>query len=189
MAKKKPAARKPRQKKPAKPTPKKRGRPPKGTPDWAPAFLAALATSANVGASCQTAGIHPTTYHARHHADQVFAAACKVALDQAVDLLELEMRRRALHGVDVPVVYKGELCYHWVDTSGRPVPPDTEGGRLVPLVLKEYSDTLAIFLAKAHRPEKFRERVDVNHKGRVDLGLAETMSDDDLARIAGAKPV
>ena len=53
----------------------------------------------------------------------------------------MEARRRALTGVEEPVYYKGEA----VDRTAK------------------YSDTLLIFLLKAHRPEKFRDNVSAEH--------------------------
>ena len=59
-----------------------------------------------------------------------------------MDDLELEARRRAVEGTERPVFYQGgEVGY-----------------------VREYSDTLLIFLLKAHRPNKFRERVEHEHK-------------------------
>ncbi len=39
--------------------------------------------------------------------------------------------------------------------------------------MKEYSDTLCIFLLKAHAPEKYRERVDVKHAS--DIGMDQQL--------------
>lgn len=61
------------------------------------------------------------------------------SLELFADELEVEMHRRAVHGTDKPVFYKGE-----------------EVG-----AIREYSDTLALALAKGVRPEKFRENVKV----------------------------
>jgi serine/threonine protein kinase len=41
----------------------------------------------------------------------------------------------------------------------------TPGARLVPLTVKEYSDTLLLALLKAHRPEKYRDNVRVEGAG------------------------
>jgi hypothetical protein len=49
--------------------------------------------------------------------------------------LENEAVRRAYHGVEKPVFYKGEVCGYTQD----------------------YSDTLLIFLLKARKPEVYRE--------------------------------
>lgn len=62
------------------------------------------------------------------------------SLELFADTLEQEMARRAIEGVNKPVFYKGE-----------------EVGSI-----REYSDTLAITLAKAVRPARFRENVKVD---------------------------
>jgi hypothetical protein len=157
-AKKKPKARRTNR------APKKRS-----APDWAPKFLRKLAETANVRASCAAAGVARSTAYERRDADESFAALMADALDDAVDELELEGRRRAKDGVEKPVVYKGELAGVWVDAAGKLVERGTAGATLIPLTIREYSDTLLIFLLKAHRPEKYRERssMDVNHAGAV----------------------
>jgi hypothetical protein len=45
----------------------------------------------------------------------------------------------------------------------------------------EYSDTLTIFLLKGIRPEKYRDRADVRHSGKIDIGA---MTDAELLAIA-----
>ena len=56
----------------------------------------------------------------------------------------MEARRRALTGVEQPVYYKGEAV-----------------GRIA-----KYSDTLLIFLLKAHWPKKSRDNVSAEHSGK-----------------------
>ena len=58
--------------------------------------------------------------------------------------MEAEARRRGVEGTLKPVFYKGEEC-------GQ---------------VREYSDTLLIFLLKAHDP-KYRDRQQVEHSGSV----------------------
>jgi len=59
------------------------------------------------------------------------------SLELFADRLETEMARRAIDGYDEPVFYKGE-----------------EVGSI-----RKHSDTLAITLAKAVRPERFRDNI------------------------------
>jgi len=137
----------------------------RSAPDWGPRFLARLAETSNICAAALAAGVGRTTVYKRRDAEPAFAAAMAEALEDATDALELEARRRACQGVDEPVVYQGELMGAWVDAAGNVVQKDTPGARLVPLTLKKYSDTLMIFLLKAHRPEKYRESVKHEHGG------------------------
>lgn len=113
-------------------TPKKRKR---SKPDWAPAFLRRLAETSNIKAACAAAGICRSTAYRRRDSDAAFAQAMAEALDDSVDDLELEARRRAYEGCERPVFHQGSQCG----------------------TVREYSDTLMIFLLKAHRPEKYRE--------------------------------
>jgi hypothetical protein len=62
------------------------------------------------------------------------------ALDEGTDVLEDEVMRRARDGVDEPRFYEGEVCGY----------------------VRKYSDTLAIFLLKARRPEKCGDKAEHN---------------------------
>lgn len=42
------------------------------------------------------------------------------------------------------------------------------------------SDTLLIFLLKAHRPEKYRERYDINHSGEITAKVYAGFDPDDV---------
>lgn len=116
-----------------------RDTPEKREPKWRDAFLKALSNSGNVLISCQAARVARKTVYRHRDRFPAFRKRWEDALEDSTDLLEDEARRRAATGIDKPIYYKGER----VDT------------------IKEYSDTLLIFLLKAHRPEKFRDNFDV----------------------------
>jgi hypothetical protein len=140
-------------------------------PDWAPAFLAALSETGNITAACLEAGIGRQTFYDRRDGGKAFALAVRDALDTGTDALELEARRRAVDG----------LARKKFD-GGDPVIDPATGEQYVE---REYSDTLLIFLLKAHRPEKYRERHEVKHTGQLRVtASAEELSDDELATIA-----
>lgn len=65
------------------------------------------------------------------------------AKEEAAELMELEARRRAVQGVDKPVYQKGE-CVGYI---------------------REYSDTLLMFMLKGAKPEKYADRVKQEHSG------------------------
>ena len=69
------------------------------------------------------------------HADPDFAADWDSAVEDALDALEEEVRRRAIEGVEKPVHYQGQR----VDS------------------VTQYSDQLAMFLLRGRRPQIFRE--------------------------------
>ena len=115
-------------------TPKK-GRPPKG---WRNTFLKALRSSGNIGHSCRKARVNRTTAYRLKARDPLFAAKWETAIEDSVDVMEFEARRRAVKGTDKPVFQKGEQVG----------------------VIREYSDTLLMFLLKANKPDKFRDNFD-----------------------------
>jgi hypothetical protein len=127
--------------------------------DWKATFLAALATSGVVLTACKKARIGRTTAYKIRDEDEEFAAAWDAALDDAADEMEEEAHRRAVKGVLKPVY---------------------QGGKKVGSI-REYSDTLLIFRLKAARPEKYRERSDIRHSGKIDVSK---LSDDELQSIA-----
>lgn len=108
---------------------------------WCPRFLVLLAETCNVTFSAKGAGVDPRTAHRRRRDNPEFAEAWEDAIEQGVEALEYEARRRALHGTEEPVFHQG-----------------LEVG-----TVRKYSDTLTIFLLKAHRPDVYRERQTIDH--------------------------
>lgn len=107
------------------------------TPEVIEKFAEALAETGKVKDACIAANISRRTalYWRHEHAD--FASAWAEALKVACWNLEDEGYRRAHDGVDKPVYQMG-----------------AEVG-----LIREYSDTMLIFLLKAADPNKYRERV------------------------------
>ena len=114
-------------------TPKKEGE------SWQDVFIRALTASGIVRVACKVAEVGRATAYRHRESNEAFAAAWDDALDDACDSLEAEARRRATQGTHKPVFYKGKIVGH----------------------IKEYSDTLIIFLLKANRPEKYRDNFDL----------------------------
>ena len=106
-------------------------------------FLRELASTGNVSGASKRARTSRMTVYRLRDEDADFRALWDEAIEIAVDALELEARRRA---------HKGTLD------------PVYQGGQLVGKVRK-FSDTLLIFLLKAHRPDKFRDRASVELSG------------------------
>ena len=126
--------------------------------DWKAIFLRELAICGIVGAACKKARIGRTTAYKTRDEDSEFAAAWDAALDDAADDMEHEAWRRGTKGTVKPVYQGGK-----------------EVGRI-----REYSDTLLIFQLKGIRPEKYRDRADVRHSGKIDVS---GLSDDELRAI------
>lgn len=99
-------------------------------------FLDVLRSTCNVSEAARAVGISRTTAY-QHRADASFAIAWDEAEQEAADRLEREAWRRAAEGTKKPIVYKGKITGHYL----------------------EYSDRMLELLLKAHRPEKFKDRV------------------------------
>ncbi len=160
-------------------------------PDWAKRFLSRLGNTGNITVACEYAGVGRRTVYDRRDNDSGFAADMKDALEKAVELLEMEARRRACEGVNKPVIYKGEQMGEWRDGDGKIVPFDAPNAKFHPLYVKEYSDTLMIVLLKAHDP-KYRESVKHQHGGdpdnRTPISFLEIPADDDDSSKSDATP-
>lgn len=133
------------------------------TPKKRAAFLSELAERGNVSDAARAAGVARTTVYEWREVDPAFAASWDAALDEAADTMEREAWRRAVEGVEKPVF--GSLGQGL--GSG-------EVGRV-----QEYSDTLLIFLLKGAKPEKYRERAQVEHSGGIRHYQVDIDSSDD----------
>ena len=98
-------------------------------------FLDAYSMTGNISYSCEQAGVERSTHYNVWMRDPKYVKAFEDAREKAGDRIEAEILRRA-YGVEKPLHYQGKLT----------------GDTVI-----EYSDLLLIFLAKAVRPEKFRE--------------------------------
>jgi hypothetical protein len=127
--------------------------------DWRPVFLQALNDTGLVKEACRVAGIHRSTAYEERQRNEEFAVAWHDVEEETTERMEREAIRRAAEGVEKPVF---------------------QGGQQVGAI-REYSDTLLIFMLKARRPERYRENVHVEHSGNVTIAdlasLAQTEQD------------
>jgi hypothetical protein len=96
-----------------------------------------------VAQACKVARVARTTAYRARQRDERFALKWADLEQRSTELLERAAYRRAAVGVERPVYYKGER----VD------------------VLREYSDTLLMFLLRARKPEIYREQHVLEHTG------------------------
>jgi hypothetical protein len=87
--------------------------------------------------ACEMAGCTPPTLRNYRQADPGYDEQVAEAIEMGTDALEDTALKRARFGVDKPVFYQGEVVGS----------------------VREYSDTLLIFLLKGRRPEKYTERM------------------------------
>jgi len=113
------------------------------------AFLEAFENNPSFTMAAETAHVDRKSIFNWRQTDKAFADAIEKIKPNAkvnyLETLEEEARRRAKDGIDKPIYYRGELV----------------------ATIKEYSDTLLMFLLNGAAPEKYhRERVEVT--GRDD---------------------
>jgi hypothetical protein len=92
-----------------------------------------LAAGSSITDAAKAVGRSRRTLHEWRDRDPKFAEAWADAIESGTDQLETEARRRAVEGVDEPMVSAGKLV----------------------CTVRKYSDTLLLALLRAHRPEKF----------------------------------
>lgn len=114
---------------------------------WQKKFVERLRQCGCVTTACRKANISRCVAYELRNQDEAFKAEWDEALEEATDSLELAARHRAVDGIAKPVY---------------------QGGTNVGVV-QEYSDSLLMFLLRAHRPDKFRDN---NRDGRP--GTAES---------------
>lgn len=138
----------------------------KYTPEKAAAFCAALAETGIVGRACKAVEISRRTAYNWREEYPDFAKAWDGALKIGVSALEDEAHRRAFEGIEEPVFHQGEVCG----------------------TVRKYSDTLAIFLLKAHAPEKYREntRMELTGAGGGPVQISDTERAAKIAAILAA---
>lgn len=152
------------------------------TPEKLTAFCAALAETCNVGKACAAVGIARQTAYEWREEDPVFAAQWDRALKVGVSALEDEAGRRAFEGMNEPLTHQGQFTYLYEtrkDADGEDIvdplsntpmmfPVLDANGKHQVATIKKYSDTLAIFLLKAHNPDKYRDNSKIELSGQVD---------------------
>ncbi len=157
---------------------------------WEKAYLASLAEHGLVMRATREAGVGQSTVWRRRKSDPDFEAAVQEAMEVAADKLEAEARRRAVFGVEEPVIYQGQPTYVYeVDAAGYPIMdtvqeerPDFDkdgkpitrlvdvkrprrkldaNGEPVILTVRKHSDTLLALLLKGRRKGIFAERTEL----------------------------
>jgi hypothetical protein len=116
------------------------------------AFLAELRKHGIISDAARAVGFNRQLFYEWREEDPEFAKAWDDALDEAAGTLEREAWRRAIEGVEEPIV-------------GR-VERDRDG---VVAHVRKYSDSLLTTLLKAHRPEKYRERYEHELRGAIQI--------------------
>lgn len=119
------------------------------TPDAQAKFLDLLRDTLNVSASARGVGVAKRTVYKHREANPIFKEAWDDAIEEGIDAAEQSVNTRAFKGVRKPVY---------------------QGGMKVGEVT-EYSDSLAQFMLKAHRPAKFDKPTKI--EGSINVAIAD----------------
>lgn len=138
---------------------------------WHPIFLDGLRQCANVGYACTLAGIGRTTAYASRDRNPEFRAKWEVAIQEAIDKLEMEAWRRASEGVvrEEPIMYQGR--------------------QVATKVITEHSDKLMELLLKANRPDKYREQIKVVTATELDQAIDTALQQHQLPGVELSSPI
>lgn len=120
------------------------------------AFLKGFATTGIMKSGCDAAGVSRTAVKQWRELPW-FEEAYQAALEEANDLIENELHRRAVHGVNEPITYQGQPT--WI-----PNPHDPNGPPVM-FTIKKYSDSLMPLLMKARKPQEYGDKSKVQLEG------------------------
>lgn len=121
------------------------------TPELENIFFDALAKTGNVFAACRASGLNRTAVYQQKDKDPTFATRWNDALQANIADFEMELKRRAVDGIQDPVFYRDKIV----------------GYR------RKCSDNLMMFSLSALHPEKYRQKYEVagsiqhNHKAEL----------------------
>jgi hypothetical protein len=128
-------------------------------------WLAAYAECGVVRYACANAKVGVSTVYEWLDEDPTFVVRKQAAGKRAIDVLETELFRRGVLGVDEAVYWRG-----------------------VPVgVVRKYSDACLIFALKALDPAKYREHVDITTGGQPLVKAYSGVTFEELG--AGSQPV
>ena len=136
---------------------------------WRLRFCAALRECPNVGQACAAANVSRPLAYAERAKFAVFRAQWANALQEGVEKLEKQCWETALRSETIKT---------------RTTETDAQGRVFVREIVEPTSDTMAIFLLKAHAPEKYRE----NFRAQVSPRPVEAIKvETDVARLPDAE--
>ncbi len=112
------------------------------------AFLESYQQHGVIATACHAAKISFTTYRKELDVNPDFKQDCEDAYQFAVSVAEMELRRRAVHGVEEPVVFHGELMYMRDPATGEYMLDDNF--EKIPFTINKKSDKLLETYMKAN---------------------------------------
>ena len=130
-------------------------------------ILAALRKCQSATTACELANVPRRTFYNWQHGSKRFRDAVTDATAAGNDTIDDEIRRRAIEGIEEPLVSMGKLVFleePVLDEDGKPM-FDEKHRPIMQIVgqikVRKYSDTLLLAMAKS-RMMKYRDRVDLD---------------------------
>jgi len=123
-------------------------------------FLKAYAQCGVIQPACNAAGIGRSTYYYWRRIDDDFRDCLKSAFEAALDVAEVELRDRGVHGIEEPVIYRGRPVWKYDPDTGEIL--RTPDGQPIPFTVNKRSDRLLEVYVKAHRPIYREKGADIN---------------------------
>jgi Transposase len=117
--------------------------------------LEGLRNGGTIAAVCREIGVDRSAYYRWRHQDPDFPETADDALTTGTEMLEAELARRGFRGYDEPVFYQGRQCYRRDPKTDELVLD--KNGDPIPLAIRKFSDTAAIFILKARNPHRYRD--------------------------------
>jgi hypothetical protein len=129
------------------------------------AFIAAFAACGRITLASASVGIDRTTHYVWYGEDEAYRKEFNDVRGKVADMLEDEAIRRAVEGVERPLI--GTVGKHQSGVIGY---------------VREYSDRLLELLLKGNRPERYKERREITGTGvrSAQTDNVRRMSDDEL---------
>lgn len=124
-------------------------------------FLRELEQRGIVSDAAKLTGMSRAVFYEWRDADPEFAAQWAAALEIAIERAERAAYERGVEGWEEPVY-------------GR-VGKDRDGEVGI---IRKYSDTMLTLVLKANKPEKYREKVDHEHRGSVSVEFVNNWRDE-----------
>lgn len=118
------------------------------------AFLASIREFPHIGHAAKAAGISRSTHYARYDRDEVYRAKFEEAWRWGVGVLRDEAIRRALHGYQEPVVYKGRFQY------------EGKGSKKKLVTITKYPERLTMAVLRGELSDVYN-REKVEHSGEI----------------------
>lgn len=156
---------------------------------WQSTFLLAYQRLGRIAPAAEAAGVSPGAVYRARKVDPDFAAAFDEAEEIVATTIEDELYRRAVEGVEEPIVHQGNFTpvfEYFVDEEGvqqQRIKLD-ENGNPVYLKRRVYSDALLVHLSKGRLRQRYgTDRAEISGPDGGPITMSETERASRLASI------